>query len=438
MIRNRRLDLLNAERRVLASIAADQPSVSNLPSSAYFFQPDFDALLRRTVGSMPGVEVRLGCEFLKVAESSEGVRLTVSGGGYDEALINVGWVIGCDGAWSPVREEVGIKLQSLNFDERWLVFDLVLDGCHPSLPKDHVVEVCDPARPYLSTPISKNRQRFEFMLLPDDDAEVMKQPEEASRLLASWIPEGGYAIERAAVYTFHGLVAEQWRQGRVLLAGDAAHQTPPFLGQGMCAGIRDAANLAWKLSLVVKGKAPAALLDTYQTERKPHAEAVIEAAIRIGKVICELDAEKAAARNASLLGNDPTTRNRLAFALPRLQRGPLVQANGGSLFIQPAVNGIRLDTLVGPQFFIFARSRADLGNAGIWWAEHMDAVVATPDEIAEQSLQEWLDRHKANVVVVRPDRYVLGAGSTLEEITRGVEDWIATPLERRVAIADDV
>jgi acyl-coenzyme A synthetase/AMP-(fatty) acid ligase/2-polyprenyl-6-methoxyphenol hydroxylase-like FAD-dependent oxidoreductase len=423
MILNRRLDLLNTEMQVLARIPADRPSISNLPSSVYFYQPDFDATLRGAVDSMPGVDVRLEHEMIELAPEAEGVRLCLRAKDNAQSTISAKWVVGCDGAWSPVREKSGIRLQSLGFDEQWLVLDLRLEGKHPSLPRDHVIEVCDPARPYLSTPISRDRQRFEFMLLPGDDPQKIQEPQTIRRLLAQWIPEGRYTVERAAVYTFHGLVAEQWRKGRVVIAGDAAHQTPPFLGQGMCTGIRDAANLAWKLALTIRDGAAEDLLDTYETERKPHALTVIEAGIRIGKVMCELDPKKAKERDRRLLTNDQTTRQELTFTLPDLTPGPLVLKNGGSLFIQPKVDGVLFDKMIGSRFLIFARSSAKLGQSLAWWADK--ALVVTPQDVEEPLLTAWLDRHQADVVVVRPDRYVLGAADDLDELTAAVKAVLA-------------
>ena len=198
------------------------------------------------------------------------------------------------------------------------------------------------------------------MLLPGEDPEHIKQPHVIEGLLNSWMPAGAYRIERAAVYTFHGLVAERWRSGRVLIAGDAAHQTPPFLGQGMCAGIRDAANLAWKLARVINRGAPDALLDTYERERSPHAVKVINAAIRIGKVICELDPQKAAERDRMLRANSSEMREGLSFTLPRLDPGPLVLNGGGSLFVQTTIGKSRLDDIVGPRFLVLCRTHTAL------------------------------------------------------------------------------
>lgn len=420
MIRNKRLDLLDADRQLLARIPADQDSVSGLPTSVYFYQPDFDAMLRTAAAAFPGVDVRLGTEMVGLKAHADYVSVEVLSRSGKRETLNAAWLVGCDGAWSPVRDAMGIQLKSLNFDEKWLVLDLHLNGPQPQVPVDHVIEVCDPARPYLSTPISENRQRFEFMLLPGEDPEKMKQASVVDSLLASWLAPGSYRIERTAVYTFHGLVAERWRDGRVLIAGDAAHQTPPFLGQGMCAGIRDVSNLAWKLARVIKSGAPEGLLDTYQTERSPHAQQVIESAIRIGKVICELDPQKAAERDRLLRANDSAMREGLAFALPRLEQGPLVLQGGGMLFVQHDIRGRRSDDIIGSRFFVLGRSAAALGSSAAWWRDTLDAHVATLADLDDLGLNRWMDRYDAEVVVVRPDRYVLGTAKNLDQMTEAV------------------
>jgi len=425
MIRNKRLDLVDANRRMLARIPADQESVSGLPTSVYFYQPEFDAALRRTASAFPNVDVRLNTEMTGLVAKADEVLIRFRTHSGKNESARVGWVLGCDGAWSLVRDLMNIKLESMNFDEQWLVLDLRIETPQSSLPTDHVVEVCDPARPYLSTPISADRQRFEFMLLPGENPEHMKRPHMIRKLLESWIPADSYQIERVAVYTFHGLVAERWRDGRIFIAGDAAHQTPPFLGQGMCAGIRDAANLAWKLAHVVKGGAPCDLLDTYELERRPHAIKVINAAIRIGKVICELDPRKAAERNVLLRANNSQMRKELSFALPRLEPGPLVLRGGGSLFVQPVIGGRRFDDIIGSRFLVLARSAAALGKTVDWWADELGARVAQLQEFDDAALNQWFARYKAEVAVVRPDRYVLGTANSLDQITDAVQAQLA-------------
>jgi 3-(3-hydroxy-phenyl)propionate hydroxylase len=420
VVRNKRLDLLNADRKVLLSIPADQESISALPTSVYFYQPEFDTILREQATSFPSVEVRLGAKMTSVKNVQDGAEISIKTDAGEESLVHASWVVGCDGAWSPVREAMEIKLESSNFDEKWLVVDLLIDEVAEHLPVDHAIEVCDPARPYLSTPIAPNRQRFEFMLLPDEDEAHVRQEKVVGDLLSLWFPKGGYKIERSAVYTFHGVVAESWRRDRILLAGDAAHQTPPFLGQGMCAGFRDASNLAWKLCQVIRGRASEDLLDTYEQERSPHAQKVIESAIRIGKVICELDHEKAAERDRLLLAKDPATYQSLAFTLPRLDLGPMILSGGGSLFIQPMIDGRLLDDVVGSRFLVLSRSESALGTSAGWWRDTLGAQVSLLADLDSEALNHWFDRRKADVVVVRPDRYVLGISDNLDKMTNAV------------------
>lgn len=423
-IRNRQLDLLDAKRELLVRIPADQESISGLPTSVYFYQPEFDAVLRDAAARFPHVSVHLNTEMTGICPADDHVVIDVRAPA-GERRIRASWLVGCDGARSPVREAMGLKLRNLNFDEKWLVLDLRVNPLEQNLPVDHSVEICDPARPYLSTPIAENRQRFEFMLLPGEDPEQIKQDHVVRELLASWLTPGSYRIERVAVYTFHGLVAERWRSGRVLIAGDAAHQTPPFLGQGMCAGIRDAANLAWKLNRVTRFGAPQALLDTYGAERIPHAVKVIEAAIRIGKVVCELDPAKASERDRLLRADDQGMREGLSFALPKLEQGPLVLARGGGLFVQPTIGGKRLDDIIGSRFFVLGRTAEVLGEIATWWKDEMDAYVAVLADFDTPALRCWLDRHEADVAVVRPDRYVMGCGRSLEQLTAPVRNLLA-------------
>lgn len=428
MVRNKSLDLVNAAHKILVRVPADQESVSGLPTSMYFYQPEFDAILRDSVSAMPGVEVRLGTTMTGVDNTDAGVVLhTISDDG-KATDIRASWLVGCDGAWSPVREAIGIQLESLNFDEQWLVLDLALNVPQLELPIDHVVQVCDPARPHLTTPISATHQRFEFMMLPGEQLEDMRKPESVERLLKEWLPPGSYRIERSAGYTFHGLVARQWRKGRALIAGDAAHQMPPFLGQGMCSGIRDASNLAWKLALVVKHGAPEDLLDTYEEERSPHVRRIVEAAIDFGRIVCEVDPAKAKTRDERLLQGDKISDR--GFALPRLMPGRLVFAGGGGLFVQPTIDGKRLDDITGQRFLVIGRDTASLGQSAAWWRSSLGAAVFKLDQLNDGNIVRWLDRLGADVVVVRPDRYVLASGGKLDSITDKVRA-LLTPASDR-------
>ena len=216
------------------------------------------------------------------------------------------------------------------------------------------IQYCDPARPTTFIPMPGKRHRWEFMLMPGDDPVKIVQPDSIYNLLKPWkIDPARSQIERAVVYTFHSSLATSWRRGRLLLAGDSAHQMPPFLGQGMGSGLRDAANLAWKLRDVVQGRAPDSLLDSYETERMEHVRAYIELAVELGGVIQATDPEKARKRDEELLAN-PTMMKPLA---PRLGPGlhGTAAAPAGTRAEQPLLgDGQRLDDRVGYRFAVLA------------------------------------------------------------------------------------
>jgi 3-(3-hydroxy-phenyl)propionate hydroxylase len=426
MVPNRGLDFVTASRELLMRIPGDQGSVSGLPASMYFHQPEFDRTLRRAAAALPSVHVTLGAEVIGLRQTSpfapDGGGATVILSDLDGGVISeisARWVVGCDGSWSIIRESVGMTLESLGFDERWIVVDVVLAEEIPGLP-DHGVHVCDPARPHTAIPMPGLRYRFELMTLPGEDVDVLSAPAGIRSLLASWLAPEQYEIERAAAYTFHGLLSSEWRRGQVFVAGDAAHQMPPFLGQGMCSGMRDAANLAWKLAQVIQWGGEAGILDTYGLERGPHVRTIVQAAVDFGEVICLLDPRAAAERDDRILGGSPLTQR--PFKLPRLAEGPLIGDGGGEVFVQPVIGEERLDDIVGQRFLVLATDASQLGHAGTWWSETVGARVATTAVLddADGALARWLARREASVVVVRPDRYVLAAGHDLADITDAV------------------
>ncbi|WP_347304632.1 bifunctional 3-(3-hydroxy-phenyl)propionate/3-hydroxycinnamic acid hydroxylase (plasmid) [Croceibacterium sp. TMG7-5b_MA50] len=380
----------------------------------FFYQPELEALLRGGLDRFPGVELRLGAEFTGLVQDDDGVTLRLSDG-----TVRARWVIACDGARSPVRKALGIELDDLGFEEPWLVVDADTDGpvhfpdlwgvpAEADLQRLSVM-MCDPARPATIVPGRGTMRRWEFMLLPGEDDAAMMQPDAVAALLDPYLAGVPHTLLRAATYRFHGLVAEQWQAGRVFLAGDAAHQTPPFFGQGMCHGMRDVANLAWKLELVVRGIADARLLDTYQPERDPHVRAVIDAAVAAGRYICELDPAKAAARDREIRqrAGQPATAAEL---IPPLAAGAIAAGTpgAGARWVQPRLGGRLLDDITGPGWRLFTRAEQPAADAlapvplGIW----------TLDDVADDgTLAGWLDTHGAASVLVRPDHYVFGTAA---------------------------
>jgi len=312
----------------------------------------------------------------------------------DVAELDARFIVGCDGARSLVRRAIGSRQHDLGLHQPWLVVDLL---CSPDSPRvkalpDYTIQLCDPARPMTVVKVSDERRRWEIMLMPGDDPARLTEPDIFWPMMKRWLGPDDATLERAAVYTFHSVVQEGWRKGNLLLAGDACHQTPPFLGQGMCAGMRDAANLAWKLKAVLRDNAPDSLLDTYESERRPHVEAFIELAVKLGAILQETDAAKAADRDARF------AKGAEMFDFPQPQLGPGARADSpppvGTIFPQPPLaDGKLMDEAIGPRFAI-------VGDVGLLADRHPDAVKL-PSVGAD-----WLAQRGLRAALLRPDRYI--------------------------------
>ncbi len=274
-------DLVDRRKRLLLRGRPAQPPPPGYPAGVLIHQPAVERVLRARLAEVPGVVLRLGHAVGRIREHDGGVTVD-SVGPQGPASIRAALAVGCDGAGSTVRQALGVRLVGGGFEQAWLVVDVTLDRA-ADLP-DRLLQIADPARPSTFVPFPGERRRWEFRLRPDDDAQAIRQPAAVRALLSAHVDPEAVTVERAAVYTFHDLVAERWRCGRVLLAGDAAHQMPPFLGQGLGAGLRDVAALA-PLLAEVAGGAPLGRLDAYERQRRPHVEATVRQAVRLGRLI---------------------------------------------------------------------------------------------------------------------------------------------------------
>ena len=386
-------------------------------SNYYFHQPELEAVLRDGVGRFANVQVLLRHEATGFDDQGDGVTIAVGDleRGVDRTA-RARYVVGCDGARSPVRTAMGSTMHDLGLRQPWLVFDAVLERA-VDLPA-YTVQYCDPVRPMTYCNVVGARRRWEIMVLPGDDTAALVRPDNLWRMVAPWITPADARMERAVIYTFQSVIADVWRQGRLLLAGDACHQTPPFLGQGMCAGIRDAANLAWKLEAVLRGSAPDALLDTYGSERLPHVRAFIELAVRLGNIIQTTDPIEAAERDARFRAGQPEI---FEFPAPTLGQGALDSARGapvGRPFPQPRLDdGRLLDELLGTRSAVIGHPGilALVNSAtGARWRDAGAVVIDRPGD----AISQWLELHAAQAVVLRPDRYIVGVANTAAELDR--------------------
>lgn len=430
--------------------------------SFVFTQPPFERALRALLGQLPAVDVRLSTELRGITDHGDRVELDIVDASGEPQSLLARYVVGCDGGTSLVRKLLKIRFESLDFDEPWLVVDLLVneDKLH-KLPES-IIQYCDPERPTTYVVCPGRHRRWELMLLPGEAAEDMSREEVIWQLLARWLTPEDASLWRAATYVFHALVAEDWRRGRVFLAGDAAHMTPPFMAQGMCQGIRDAANLAWKLALVFEGKASDVLLDSYESERRPHVRATTETAKALGGIICERDRERAQARDARMraeFGDPPRVQFRQNL-IPPLAGGmfpPGPRRPVGSRFPQPRIVtdvGVRLlDEVAGAGFRLVLDAGVKVSHIPLELRQALLRLgarivcLALQDEPhpagmpviaiheADGLLAGWMREQEVVAALVRPDHYVLAVAPTaadLEVMASQIIPWLHTEPAARV------
>ncbi len=415
-----------------------------------FNQPGFEGVLRARLAELEGVQVHLEAEIVMTGQDAGQAWADVKRVGQEGVQhYTADYLVACDGGASPVRKRLGIELEDLDFDEHWLVVDAIVpDDKLAQLPQTQV-QYCEADRPSTFVVGPGNHRRWEVMLLPGDSLSPEFPEAQLWPLLARWIQPGEARLWRAAAYRFHGLVAHEWRRGRILLAGDAAHMTPPFMAQGMVGGLRDAHNLAWKLARVLGGQSSDTLLDTYMQERHPHMRQTVLTAMGLGRIICERDPARARERDARLLaahGGEVKTEYRQNM-IPNLAHGILAAGapGAGELFPQPQVTSGafagRLDDLTGPCVRVvvdgalseahaaaYLQRLAPLGGALVQLVPPGDgsplATTAGVHVVHEDAplLAPWLQAQGLMAAVVRPDHYVYGAATRHDNALALLED----------------
>ncbi|MGA4544938.1 bifunctional 3-(3-hydroxy-phenyl)propionate/3-hydroxycinnamic acid hydroxylase [Uniformispora flossi] len=436
----------NHEGQTLFRVDVPEHGHSGWPDSTSMYQPGLEAALAEHGTTLPALRVLRGSRVTGLTDHGDRVTLDVDGP--EARTVTARWVVGCDGANSLVRRELGVTSTDFAFFNDWLTCDVALH--EPRLFEPNNLQVCDPSRPRTAVSAGPGHRRWEFMRLPDEDAEEFGTVENAWRLLGLFGIDRAHAtLERHAVYTFQARYADEWRRGRVLLAGDAAHLMPPFAGQGMCSGFRDAANLAWKLDLVLAGQAGPDLLDTYTAERREHVRHALRMSMDLGRVICQTDPVAARDRDTAMLAAQERARHRqVGAAKPRT---PVQALTGGLLHRttdgRPAAPAGELvpqgrvsvdggpagwfDEVVGRGFVLVADRFADtllddeqrlvlkaLGAKVVWivppGTPGTGGLIraAAGDRVVEDSDGVYLPYLAASgsaAVLVRPDFYVFGA-----------------------------
>ncbi|OBF81264.1 FAD-binding monooxygenase [Mycobacterium sp. 852002-51163_SCH5372311] len=400
------------------------------PPQQFLYQPAVDQVLRDGVSRLPNVEVLVEHECLRTVTKDDAVELMLADLRTDTLKrLRASYVIAADGGSSPTRGQLGVGYSGRTYAERWVVIDTKV--IRPWDAHDRLRFHCDPARPTVDCPTPLGHHRWEYPAREGEDASKLVSDAEVWKVLnAQGITEDEVEILRAVVYCHHVRVADRWRVGRVFLAGDAAHAMPPWIGQGMSAGVRDAANLCWKLAAVLRGQAPDSLLDSYQAERKPHVTEVTRRAVFVGRIITERNKAIAALRNHAGRAIMPlaavTNRLQKSMWVPeaRYRDGFLVAGHraAGWQIPQPWVvdaDGatVRLDDALAGQWTLLYTGVAPAGRRA-WIESGVPAIQLigpqdgpSPNAIRDRdgTLLHWLSRKKAAAVVVRPDGFIYAA-----------------------------
>jgi 2-polyprenyl-6-methoxyphenol hydroxylase-like FAD-dependent oxidoreductase len=424
-----RFILEDASGQTLTESRVNLDSESGLADMSGFSQPELEQLLERRVQADPLIDQHRGFTLEAVSDDGSGVTATIRAHtglapipDGELRILRAAYAVGCDGANSTVRSLLGLEMTDLGFNRDWLVVDVV-----PHTPTTWLPFACQRLGPVRSTTLvaaGPGRRRWEFMIMPTDDQDNVDTKENAWRLLEPWgVHPGNAELVRQARYTFRGRWATQWRRGRVVLAGDAAHQMPPFMGQGFNSGIRDTANLAWRLALLVNGEGRDSLLDDYVAERSTQVAQIVEQTVLIGQMFCMTDPQECAQRDAELkrlenLDIQGASQNWLL-------RGGTLQDDGigGSLGLQATVGTktqtALLDEIIAPPCFILLGRDSDPVDRlsppmrAAWQRLGGRSAHFGPGGLAdtEGKYAPWFERLNASVVVIRPDFQVFGGVS---------------------------
>jgi len=441
LVQDPRVRHLNARGRTLME-ARFPRSIYGHSSLGTFYQPAFEKTLLKGLSRFSNVSVAFEHDIGAINQNEHGVALTISTpDGIRRA--RAAYAVACDGGTSGVREALGVKLIGSTYAERWLVVDAIVQNHNVK----GITFGCDPRRPTVELPAVGDRVRWEFMQLPGENDEDLKRDDAVRELIRRRAGVEGFEVERKAVYTFHARVADRWRVGRVFLAGDAAHLMPPFAGQGMNGGMKDAANLSWKLAAVLNGQASDAILDTYEVERAPVVRKMVDLSRRLGAIIMPTNRAVAAARDSVFACLNLSSRFRAFIGRggvvppPAIHRSALTASGKdglvGQMAPQPAVTSAQgeaqLDRFLDchqwlvlgfeadPASMLSSRDRAILDALGAQFVSLNDlGPVRSARTLALQCNDSrfiaWANRHGVRGVLVRPDRFIaarLKAGADL-------------------------
>lgn len=433
---------INGKGDVLLDIAYDNPGRSGWPAQYMMYQPHVEDVLDAKARSTPGVTIHQGMTVAALSEADETITLTAEAEDGTAQSFTARYVVGADGGNGFTRQYLDTGLKDYGFFENWLVCDFAMKHEVPALPSFR--QVCNPAQPVSIVNIGPKHHRFSFRLEASDDREAVAEPGKVWARVRDYLSPADGDLIRVANYTFRSRIVNTWRVGRVMLAGDAAHEMPPFLAQGMVSGIRDARNLAWKLDLVLSGHDPA-LLDSYQAEREPHVRFITEKAIELGRVQTMRDPIKAEARDAKLMAARAANQAPDKLIYPGLTGGLI--ANDGQLWPQGVVSSAQgtglFDSIAGTGWMIVAKgpdalagltpeARAAFDRLGGKVTSFNLASIVGGGALSDSGglYARWFEANGAIAAVIRPDSYIYGTATTaeaLDQLIATLTDTLGSP-----------
>ncbi|MYS32953.1 3-(3-hydroxy-phenyl)propionate hydroxylase [Streptomyces sp. KhCrAH-43] len=429
MLTERPVDFVDARGRTFVNAHPTSRGHGH-PPQMFIYQPALEQVLRDGVDRYPNVDILLRHECLRLRQDADGVELTVVGTADDSVRrLRASYVIAADGGSSLTRAQLNIGYEGRTYEDRWVVIDTKM--LKPWPDHDKLRFHCDPARPAVDCPTPLGHHRYEFPLLPGDDEEHLVTEDAVYRLISRYgIGRDSIEVLRATVYSHHVRFASRFRVGRVFLAGDAAHAMPPWIGQGMAAGVRDVANLCWKLESVLRGELPESVLDSYETERKPHVREVTKRAVLVGRLITERRRPVARFRDTALRALDripgfsdwmqDSNWIPVAHYAAGLQARPRTKATGHQI-PQPWVTGpdgerVRLDDAFGGRWLLLRRGLPTAQPAWERLGVESLAVLPAGSRPAEGAVVDsdgillpWLTGRGVATAALRPDAYVYAA-----------------------------
>ncbi len=431
----------NAELQNLQIVDWESLAPSGWHVTYWFNQPDLERRLMAMAETLPSVTILRGWTAFDLKQDADGVELTIQDTQtkLDHQTVHAQYLVGADGANSFVRDHLDLGLVDRGYFFDWLILDMIPPADYKSSPAQW--QLCDPKRPTTIVPGGPGRRRWEFMVLPDEDKDAIAEPETAWELLEPWgLTPDNAQLERSAVYRFQARWAETWVSGRCMIAGDAAHLMPPFAGEGMCAGLRDAVALAWRLEAMLDGVLPLDVLQNYQSERKTHAIHYIQFSQDLGEIICIADPQKAAERDAKMIA-DLEARNNEPITGDLVELGPGAWCQGSHSAGELSPQGIvsfhgrrdRFDQAVGIGWFIIAVDQQTEGllteDREALWARLGGRILSLGDNgdtfdirAEDDAYTKWMADADANYFIVRPDFYVAATAKTPEQLVERFDD----------------